>query len=121
MNFPYSLPLTIDNPIPDDGELKSGLSIADVTPGLLGFLATLFLVLVVVFLIRDMVKRIRRVRYREQALTGVGSDVFIPSAEDGVDPAAGTVKSLPDTSADPATAADAGFGAPGADGPAKRG
>ncbi|MDN3480786.1 hypothetical protein QMA10_02440 [Arthrobacter sp. APC 3897] len=81
MNFLYSLPLTVP-PGPEDGELKTGLSIADVTPGLLGFLATLFLALAVVFLIRDMVKRIRRVRYREQALTGVGTDVFIPSTED---------------------------------------
>jgi len=81
VNFLYSLPLTVP-PGPEDGELKTGLSIADVTPGLLGFLATLFLALAVVFLIRDMVKRIRRVRYREQALTGVGTDVFIPSTED---------------------------------------
>ena len=80
MNFLYSLPLTVP-PGPEDGDLKTGLSIADVTPGLLGFLVTLFLALAVVFLIRDMVKRIRRVRYREQALTGVGSDVFIPSSE----------------------------------------
>ena len=82
MNFLYSLPQLVNPGGTEDGELKSGLSIADVTPGLLGFLATLFLVLVVVFLIRDMVKRIRRVRYREQALTGVGTDVFIPSTED---------------------------------------
>ncbi len=81
MNFLYSLPLTVP-PGPEDGELKTGLSIADVTPGLLGFLFTLFLALAVVFLIRDMVKRIRRVRYREQALTGEGTDVFIPSTDD---------------------------------------
>ena len=82
MNFLYSLPQLVNPGGTEDGELKSGLSIADVTPGLLGFLATLFLVLVVVFLIRDMVKRIRRVRYREQAMTGVGTDVFIPATED---------------------------------------
>lgn len=82
MNFLYSLPTLVNPGGTEDGELKSGLSIADVTPGLLGFLATLFLVLVVIFLIRDMVKRIRRVRYREQALTGVGTDVFIPASED---------------------------------------
>ena len=82
MNFLYSLPLTV-SPGAEDDELKTGLSIADVTPGLLGFLVTLFMVIVVFFLIRDMVKRIRRVRYREQARTGVGSDVFIPSAESG--------------------------------------
>ncbi|WAP51231.1 hypothetical protein OL239_15390 [Arthrobacter sp. ATA002] len=82
MNFLYSLPQLVNPGGPDDGELKSGLRIEDVTPGLLGFLATFFLVVMIVLLIRDMVKRIRRVRYREQALTGVGSDVFIPSTED---------------------------------------
>ena len=81
MNFLYRLPLTV-SPGSDDGELKSGVGIEDVTPGLLGFLATLFMVLVVFLLIRDMVKRIRRVRYREQARTGLGTDVFIPGAEE---------------------------------------
>jgi hypothetical protein len=46
-----------------DPTLKPGLDPASVTPGTLGFLATLFIVVVVIFLIRDMVKRIRRVRY----------------------------------------------------------
>ncbi|WP_338064880.1 hypothetical protein [Arthrobacter ruber] len=46
-----------------DPTLKPGLDPASVTPGTLGFLATLFVVVIVVFLIRDMVKRIRRVRY----------------------------------------------------------
>ena len=87
MNFLYSLPLTV-NPSPADSDLKSGLNIADVTPGLLGFIVTLFMVLAVVFLIRDMVKRIRRVRYREQTLTGIGSDVFIAGVRDRT--AAGT-------------------------------
>ncbi|KRF05147.1 hypothetical protein ASH00_12060 [Arthrobacter sp. Soil782] len=52
----------------DDPSLRPGLDPADVTPGLLGFLATLFLVIAVIFLIRDMTRRIRRVRYREMAL-----------------------------------------------------
>lgn len=51
----------------DDASLRPGLDPAQVTPGLLGFLATLFLVIAVIFLIRDMVKRIRRVRYRAMA------------------------------------------------------
>ncbi|GAB3548297.1 hypothetical protein GCM10027404_11920 [Arthrobacter tumbae] len=51
----------------DDPSLRPGLDPADVTPGLLGFLATLFLVIAVIFLIRDMTRRIRRVRYREMA------------------------------------------------------
>ena len=111
MNFLYSLPLTVP-PGPEDGELKTGLSIADVTPGLLGFLATLFLVLAVVFLIRDMVKRIRRVRYREQALTGVGTDVFIPSTEDVKAAEAGKAAESGGVSASP-TAADGSDTTPG--------
>ena len=51
----------------DDASLRPGLDPADVTPGLLGFLATLFLVIAVIFLIRDMTRRIRRLRYREMA------------------------------------------------------
>lgn len=51
----------------DDPSLRPGLDPADVTPGLLGFLATLFLVIAVIFLIRDMTRRIRRLRYREMA------------------------------------------------------
>lgn len=49
-----------------DGVLKPGLDASQVTPGTLGFLLTLFIVLASIFLIRDMVKRIRRVRYRAE-------------------------------------------------------
>lgn len=52
----------------DDASLRPGLDPSEVTPGLLGFLATLFLVIAVIFLIRDMTRRIRRVRYREMAI-----------------------------------------------------
>ena len=38
-----------------------------VTPGTIGFLATLAIVVVVIFLIRDALKRVRRVRARSQA------------------------------------------------------
>ncbi|WP_458116683.1 hypothetical protein [Arthrobacter sp. D2-10] len=51
----------------DEPSLRPGLDPTQVTPGLLGFLATLFLVIAVIFLIRDMTRRIRRVRYREMA------------------------------------------------------
>lgn len=51
----------------NDGGLRPGLDPNQVTPGTLGFLATLFLVVAIIFLIRDMVKRIRRVRYRALA------------------------------------------------------
>ena len=68
MNFLYSLALTV-SPSPDE-TLAPGVEESDVTPGLLGFIVTLFLVVCVVFLIRDMVRRIRRVRYRDQVVNG---------------------------------------------------
>ncbi|MCU1511202.1 MAG: hypothetical protein JWM01_2032 [Arthrobacter sp.] len=46
--------------------LRPGLSQDQVTPGLLGFLLTAFIVLLTALLIVDMVRRIRRVRYRAQ-------------------------------------------------------
>ncbi|WP_253907391.1 hypothetical protein [Arthrobacter sp. 35/47] len=51
----------------EEPSLRPGLDPTQVTPGLLGFLATLFMVIAVIFLIRDMARRIRRVRYREMA------------------------------------------------------
>ncbi|MDF9279493.1 hypothetical protein P4U43_17030 [Arthrobacter sp. EH-1B-1] len=60
-----SLPALV--PAPDEGQLRPGLDPTQVTPGLLGFLMTLFMVIAVIFLMRSMVGRIRRVRYREQA------------------------------------------------------
>ncbi len=73
-----------------DPTLKPGLDPASVTPGTLGFLATLFVVVLVILLIRDMTKRIRRVRYtaevdqaraqREAAADPDGTD------PDGTDP-----------------------------------
>jgi hypothetical protein len=46
--------------------LRPGLSQDQVTPGLLGFLLTAFIVVLSALLIVDMVRRIRRVRYRAQ-------------------------------------------------------
>jgi hypothetical protein len=53
------------SPAPSPG-LKPGLSQDQVTPGLLGFLLTAFIVVLTALLIVDMVRRIRRVRYRAQ-------------------------------------------------------
>ena len=60
-----SLPALV--PPPDEGQLRPGLDPTQVTPGLLGFLMTLFMVIAVILLMRSMVGRIRKVRYREQA------------------------------------------------------
>lgn len=46
--------------------LRPGLSADQVTPGFLGFLLTAFIVVLTAVLIVDMVRRIRRVRYRAQ-------------------------------------------------------
>jgi hypothetical protein len=46
--------------------LRPGLSEDQVTPGFLGFLLTAFIVVLTAVLIVDMVRRIRRVRYRGQ-------------------------------------------------------
>nr|WP_231713357.1 hypothetical protein [Arthrobacter sp. zg-Y769] len=62
----YSLATAV-TPAPDE-TLAPGVAAEDVTPGTLGFLFTLFVVIAIIFLIRDMTKRIRRVRYREQVL-----------------------------------------------------
>lgn len=55
-----------DPAIPPQPGLRPGLTEDQITPGLLGFIITFSIVVVMFFLIRDMVKRIRRVRYRAQ-------------------------------------------------------
>jgi hypothetical protein len=46
--------------------LREGITQDQVTPGLLGFIMTAFFVVATALLIVDMVRRIRRVRYRAQ-------------------------------------------------------
>ncbi|NVM99971.1 hypothetical protein [Arthrobacter sp. SDTb3-6] len=50
-------------------------------PGFLGFLAMAFIVAIMFFLIRDMVKRIRRVRYRAQVAEAAMDGPHGPAAE----------------------------------------
>lgn len=66
------------SPVPEQEDgLRPGLDPDQVTPGVLGFLFTLLMVVAVIFLIRDMARRVRRVRYRamveEAAMTEAGS------------------------------------------------
>lgn len=58
--------LATDPAIPTQPGLTPGLTEDQITPGFLGFVVTFGIVAVMFFLIRDMVKRIRRVRYRAQ-------------------------------------------------------
>ena len=88
MNLLYSVYLTV-NPAPIEGDLKEGLDPGDITPGLLGFLATLFLAVCVIFLIRDMVKRIRRVRYRGQVAEAQEAEALAAATPGGTPAAAG--------------------------------
>ena len=56
---------TAPSPLPTPG-LREGISEDQITPGLWGFIMTAFFVLATTLLIVDMVRRIRRVRYRAQ-------------------------------------------------------
>ncbi|WP_413250357.1 hypothetical protein [Sinomonas flava] len=49
-----------------EGTLRPGLSEDQITPGTWGFLLTAFVVVLTILLIVDMVRRLRRVRYRAQ-------------------------------------------------------
>nr|WP_246839885.1 hypothetical protein [Pseudarthrobacter sp. NIBRBAC000502771] len=83
------------SPSPGDNGLRPGLTADQVTPGLLGFVMTAFMVIAVVALMVSMTRRIRRVRYRAQVLEG---------SEGG-----------------PAASGDSDRRVPGADGPAQQG
>jgi uncharacterized membrane protein len=56
---------TTPSPLPTPG-LREGITEDQITPGLWGFIMTAFFVLATTVLIVDMVRRIRRVRYRAQ-------------------------------------------------------
>jgi hypothetical protein len=86
--------------------LREGITQDQVTPGLLGFIMTAFFVVATALLIVDMVRRIRRVRYRAQVeeeriaaasaadieaaeAAEAGSAVAEPAADPAAGPAAG--------------------------------
>lgn len=56
-----------------DPSLRPAITDDQIGPGFPGFLAMAFIVAIMFFLIRDMVKRVRRVRYRAQVEDGVGT------------------------------------------------
>ncbi|MCU1531262.1 MAG: hypothetical protein JWO49_833 [Arthrobacter sp.] len=101
--------------------LRPGLSEDQVTPGLLGFLLTAFIVVLTALLIVDMVRRIRRVRYRAQA-----EETLVREAQLREGSAAAAVAGVgdagpePDAAARPAKGADSRPEAPGDAGPGNR-
>lgn len=72
---------TTDPAIPSQPGLRPGLTEDQITPGVLGFIFTFGIVIIMVFLIRDMVKRIRRVRYRAQVEENRAGGSHGPDAE----------------------------------------
>jgi len=80
---------TTPTPLPTP-TLREGISEDQVTPGLLGFIMTAFFVVATALLIVDMVRRIRRVRYRaqveeERLAAAPAADVDAADAQDGLD------------------------------------
>ena len=85
MNYLLNLASAV-SPAPDQEDgLRPGLDPSQVTPGLLGFVFTLVMVVAVIFLVRDMTKRIRRVRYQGMADDAAAADrPETPQNDDGV-------------------------------------
>ncbi|MHA7155950.1 hypothetical protein [Arthrobacter sp. TMN-50] len=71
-------------PNQEDG-LRPGLDPSQVTPGLWGFIFTLMMVIAVIFLIRDMSKRIRRVRYQGMLDEAAAADATAGEQDDDGD------------------------------------
>jgi hypothetical protein len=79
---------TTPSPLPTPS-LREGVSEDQITPGLWGFIMTAFFVLATTLLIVDMVRRIRRVRYRaqveeERLAAAAAADVEAADAHDGL-------------------------------------
>ncbi|NKX52745.1 hypothetical protein HER39_19645 [Arthrobacter deserti] len=100
MHLLHVLATVAPNPEPT---LRPGLDPNQVTPGPWGFFITFGLAVVLILLIRDMAKRIRRVRYREQAQAGrdstaggsAGSGPAEGAGRSGSEPPAGAAEDRP--------------------------
>ncbi|MCP8998993.1 hypothetical protein NFC73_04465 [Pseudarthrobacter sp. RMG13] len=100
---------TTPSPLPTPG-LREGISEDQITPGLWGFIMTAFFVLATTLLIVDMVRRIRRVRYRaqveeERQAAAEAADIEAADGHDGLGVAGDT-----DASGDQAGLEDNGHG-----------
>lgn len=88
-------------PVPGSGEEEQAFDPADVTPGTVGFIATFAMVVAVIFLIRDMSRRIRRINVEARAREDEAAAAAAADAKASGDP------SDPRSGGTP-TAADAG-------------
>ena len=80
---------TTPTPLPTPS-LREGISEDQITPGLWGFIMTAFFVVATTLLIVDMVRRIRRVRYRaqveeERMAAAAAADVEAAEAQEATD------------------------------------
>ncbi|MBO9577617.1 MAG: hypothetical protein J7480_02465 [Microbacteriaceae bacterium] len=66
-----NLPFVIPTPSPT----PTGIDPTQVTPGWIGFTFTAFVIVAAILLIIDMVRRIRRVRYREEARERIAAEI----------------------------------------------
>lgn len=68
---------------------------SDYGPGFLGFIFTAAMVVAVIFLIRDMIRRVRRVRYtseaesKQQDMVAKGEERKLQESEGPIDPKTG--------------------------------
>lgn len=98
-------------PVPGSGEEEQAFDPADVTPGTVGFIATFAMVVAVIFLIRDMSRRIRRInveaRVREdEAAAAAAADA--KASGDPSDPRSGARASAADAGGSPTVVPPAG-------------
>lgn len=54
--------------------LRDGLSESDISPGIEGFLFTMLIVVLLIFVVRDLAKRTRRMKYRTQLEAEMADD-----------------------------------------------
>lgn len=80
----------------------------DVTPGVVGFIATILIMLAVLLLVIDMVRRIRRVNYRAEARERIAAEeaAAAEGALEGGTPAGGATEPQAEAAASDAPPVD---------------
>jgi len=72
-------------PVPSPTLPASTVDEADVTPGVLGFIAIAFVAIAVVLLVVDMTRRVRRTRYRGEVRERIAAEREERAELDGLD------------------------------------